>query len=150
MDTTETVILMIHTLIALLIIGLVLMQRGKGADAGAAFGSGASGTVFGARGSANFFSRATAVLATAFFISSLALAYLSSQDAGTPDSLLERAPPATEQTPEEVPAESSEAPALPELPGADETPPAEGEAADLPALEPAEQPEPPPGDDEQP
>ena len=68
-----------HTLIALLIIALVLLQRGKGADAGAAFGAGASGTVFGARGSGSFFSRATAVCATAFFVSSLTLAYLSSQ-----------------------------------------------------------------------
>ncbi|HET6628911.1 MAG TPA: preprotein translocase subunit SecG [Woeseiaceae bacterium] len=152
----ETVILMVHTLIALLIIVLVLLQRGKGADAGAAFGSGASGTVFGARGSANFFSRATAVLATAFFVSSLALAYLSSQDADRPDSLLESMPAAaTEETPGPAPAEADEAPSMPALPETDEPPQAgEGEAADLPALEPAQQSEQPaeepPGDDEQP
>ncbi len=92
MDTIQKAVLITHTLIALLIIVLVLLQRGKGADAGAAFGAGASGTVFGARGSASFFSRATAVCATAFFVSSLALAYLSSQATQAPDSLLEGAP----------------------------------------------------------
>ncbi len=152
MSTTETVILMVHTLIALLIIVLVLLQRGKGADAGAAFGSGASGTVFGARGSSNFFSRATAILATAFFVSSLALAYLSSQDAGAPDSLLERVPAgAPANTPSTSPAEAENTPPMPALPDASE---AEGETADLPALEPAQQSEQaaeqPPGDDEQP
>ena len=65
--------------VAAMIVGLVLLQRGKGADAGTGFGAGASGTVFGARGSANFLSRTTAVLATVFFITSLALAYLSTQ-----------------------------------------------------------------------
>ncbi|HSG97589.1 MAG TPA: preprotein translocase subunit SecG, partial [Woeseiaceae bacterium] len=75
MDTIQKAALIAHTLIALLIIVLVLLQRGKGADAGAAFGAGASGTVFGARGSSNFFSRATAVCATLFFVSSLGLAY---------------------------------------------------------------------------
>ena len=73
MTTIQTIVLSAHTVIALLIIILVLLQRGKGADAGAAFGSGASGTVFGSQGSSNFFSRATAILATAFFISSLSL-----------------------------------------------------------------------------
>ncbi len=85
----QTIVLSAHTLIALLIIVLVLLQKGKGAEAGAAFGSGASDTVFGAKGSSNFFSRATAILATAFFVSSLSLAYLSSQQADVPDSLLE-------------------------------------------------------------
>jgi len=89
MSTIQTIVLIAHTVVALLIIILVLLQRGKGADAGAAFGSGASSTVFGSQGSSNFFSRSTAVLATAFFISSLSLAYLSSQQADTPDSLIE-------------------------------------------------------------
>ena len=89
MTTIQTIVLSAHTVIALLIIALVLLQKGKGAEAGAAFGSGASDTVFGAKGSSNFFSRATAILATAFFISSLSLAYLSSQQADVPDSLLE-------------------------------------------------------------
>ena len=89
MDTLQTMVLIAHTVIALLIIVLVLMQRGKGADAGAAFGSGASGTVFGARGSSNFFSLTTAILAAVFFVSSLSLAYISSQRTDTPDSLIE-------------------------------------------------------------
>jgi preprotein translocase subunit SecG len=70
--------LVMHVLVCALIIGLVLLQKGKGADAGAAFGSGSSGTVFGAKGAANFLSRSTAVLATLFFASSLSLAYLGS------------------------------------------------------------------------
>jgi preprotein translocase subunit SecG len=71
MDTIQKAVLIGHTLIALLIIVLVLLQRGKGADAGAAFGAGASGTVFGARGSGSFLSRATAVCATLYFVTSL-------------------------------------------------------------------------------
>ena len=89
MSTIQTIVLIAHTVIALLIIILVLLQRGKGADAGAAFGSGASSTVFGSQGSSNFFSRSTAVLSAAFFVSSLSLAYLSSQQADAPDSLIE-------------------------------------------------------------
>jgi preprotein translocase subunit SecG len=75
----EKLVLIFHLLVAGLIIGLVLLQRGKGADAGTGFGAGASGTVFGARGSSSFFSRATALLATLFFASSLALAYFATQ-----------------------------------------------------------------------
>jgi len=92
METIQKFVLITHTVIALSIIALVLLQRGKGADAGAAFGAGASGTVFGSRGASSFFSRATAVLATAFFASSLTLAYLSSQRSATTDSLVEDAP----------------------------------------------------------
>ncbi len=76
----ENAILVLHVLAALGICGLVLLQHGKGADVGAAFGSGAaSGSVFGSAGSANFLSRATAVLALAFFMTSLGLTYLSAQ-----------------------------------------------------------------------
>lgn len=71
-----TLLVITHVLVSVALIGLVLIQHGKGADAGAAFGSGASGTVFGSRGSANFLSRATAWLAGAFFVISLALAYI--------------------------------------------------------------------------
>lgn len=93
MDTVQKAVLIGHTLIAILIIVLVLLQRGKGADAGAAFGAGASGTVFGSRGSGSFFSRMTAVFATAFFASSLTLAYLSTQrQVEAPSSLLEDVP----------------------------------------------------------
>ncbi len=117
MGNIQTTFLIIHTIIALSIIGLVLLQRGKGADAGAAFGAGASGTVFGARGSSSFFSRATAVLATAFFATSLTLAYLSSQRTTDPESLLENAPAVeTEQSlPAAPPADEQIPAALPEL-----------------------------------
>jgi preprotein translocase subunit SecG len=75
----EFLVWIIHILVASAVVGLVLLQHGKGADMGAAFGSGSSGSLFGASGSANFMSRATAVLATAFFLSSLGLTYFSSQ-----------------------------------------------------------------------
>jgi preprotein translocase subunit SecG len=78
METLNILALIAHVLIAAAIIGLVLLQKGKGADAGAGFGAGASGTVFGARGSANFLSRSTAVMAALFFTTSLGLAYLNS------------------------------------------------------------------------
>jgi preprotein translocase subunit SecG len=74
----KTLIVVIQLLSALGVIGLVLLQHGKGADMGAAFGSGASGSLFGASGSANFLSRTTAVLATVFFITTLALTYIGS------------------------------------------------------------------------
>ena len=72
-----TLMLIVHVVTALGIIGLVLLQHGKGADVGAAFGSGASGSLFGATGSANFLSRATAMLAVIFFMTSLGLAYVA-------------------------------------------------------------------------
>jgi preprotein translocase subunit SecG len=74
----ETLLWVVHVVAALGVIGLVLMQHGKGADMGAAFGSGASGSLFGSSGSANFLSRATAILATVFFITSMGLTYISS------------------------------------------------------------------------
>ena len=129
MDTIQKTVLIAHTLIALLIILLVLLQRGKGADAGAAFGAGASGTVFGARGSSSFFSRATAVCATLFFVSSLTLAYLSSQGSAEPASLLEDAP-IVEVEPETVPDLSDELP-VSDLPSMKPT----EDPLDLPSLE---------------
>jgi preprotein translocase subunit SecG len=74
----ETLVWVVHIIAALGTIGLVLMQHGKGADMGAAFGSGASGSLFGSSGSANFLSRATAIFATVFFLTSLTLTYFSS------------------------------------------------------------------------
>ena len=132
MNTMQQVVLIGHTLIAILIIVLVLLQRGKGADAGAGFGAGSSGTVFGARGSASFFSRATAVLAAAFFVSSLTLAYLSSQRTTGPASLLDDAP-AVEQEAEVVPLEDGEV-EVP-LPGSAVEQPAEEEIGALPTLD---------------
>ena len=128
----QTTVLIAHTLIALGIIILVLLQRGKGAEAGAAFGAGASGTVFGSRGSTSFFSRTTAILATAFFGTSLALAYISSQTTGGPDSLIEDI--ATEET-VEMPQASPAEDVVPDLPEAEEPAP-EAIDASVPPLEP--------------
>lgn len=74
----ESILLAVHVLVAATLIGFILLQHGKGADMGAAFGSGASGSLFGAAGSANFLSRTTAILATVFFLSSLGLTYFAS------------------------------------------------------------------------
>ena len=74
-----TVLTVAHVLLTISLIVLVLIQRGKGADIGAAFGSGASNTMFGSQGSASFLTRTTAVIATLFFVTSLALAYMSGQ-----------------------------------------------------------------------
>lgn len=74
------IVLVVHVILGIAIIGLVLLQRGKGAQAGAAFGGGSSGTVFGARGSASFLTRLTAILATCFFVTSLSYAYLVQAD----------------------------------------------------------------------
>src|SRR5437879_6115233 len=82
MNWLEPVVLVAHLIIAVAVCGFVLLQHGKGADMGAAFGSGSSGSLFGAAGSANFLSRTTAVLATIFFLSSLGLTYLASNRAG--------------------------------------------------------------------
>lgn len=78
MNTLYSILVAIDVLLAIGIIGLILIQHGKGADVGAAFGSGASGSVFGSQGSASFLTRVTAILATLFFINSLSLAYLAS------------------------------------------------------------------------
>mgnify|MGYP001559091588 CR=1 FL=1 len=75
----ETLVLVVHVVAALGLVGLVLLQHGKGADVGAAFGGGASGSLFGASGSANFLSRTTAVLAVVFFLTSLGLTYFSTR-----------------------------------------------------------------------
>jgi preprotein translocase subunit SecG len=74
----EKLVLVIHVLAAIGVIGLVLLQHGKGADMGASFGSGASGSLFGVSGSSNFMSRATAICVVVFFATSLTLAYLAS------------------------------------------------------------------------
>ena len=85
------VVLVIHVMIAVSLVALILIQHGKGADAGAAFGSGASATVFGSQGSASFLTRTTAVLAASFFITSLTLAYVIRQGE-VPTSVLDTAP----------------------------------------------------------
>lgn len=123
MNTIQTLLLIGHVMIATLLVGLVLLQRGKGAEAGAGFGSGASGTVFGAKGSASFLTRTTAVLATLFFVSSMVLAYLGGRQA-PPGSLLETtAPdvPAAVGTPAADGSVVIEIDDLPDLPGSSAT-----------------------------
>jgi preprotein translocase subunit SecG len=121
MNWLQTLAVVFHVLLAFAIIGLVLLQRGKGADAGAGFGAGASGTVFGARGSASFLSRTTAVLATLFFLTSLGLAFLFSQQK-QPTSVVDTvqqeapAPTSTPLTGIELPRDGSTAPATTNAP----------------------------------
>lgn len=91
MNVVLTIILTVQMLTALGMIGLILVQHGKGADMGAAFGSGGSGSLFGASGSANFLSRTTAVLATVFFVATLALAYFGNLRPVASSSVLESA-----------------------------------------------------------
>lgn len=100
----ETALLVIHVIAALAIIGLVLLQHGKGADMGAAFGGGVSGSLFGASGSANFLSRATALLAAIFFATSLSLTYISSQKQSVKQGVMQTIP-----TKPAIPASNDEA-----------------------------------------
>lgn len=116
-------IIILHVLFGLAIIGLVLMQHGKGADAGAAFGSGASGTVFGARGAASFLSRTTAIFAALFFVTSLTLAVLAGHRESAQDIM------------DQLPAAPTVTPDLPEIPQAQPAAPSAPSAADVPAVE---------------
>ena len=123
----QSLALVIHVILAIGVIGLVLIQHGKGADAGAAFGSGASATVFGSRGSASFLTRATTVLAGLFFVTSLTLFYIAANRDRVERSVTDN------------PALIEEAPAVPaasDLPGGidgdEAATPSDGEASDLP------------------
>jgi preprotein translocase subunit SecG len=109
----------LHVFLCVAIVGLVLLQRGKGADAGAGFGSGASGTVFGARGSATFLSKSTAVLATLFFVTSLSLAYLASKPSEGPKSVVEQVPDQPATPPAAAPAAPASQGDLPAFPATD-------------------------------
>lgn len=107
MDMVVTIILAVQMISALVMVGLILIQHGKGADMGAAFGSGSSGSLFGASGSANFLSRTTAVLATIFFASTLMLAYFgTARTAPSSGSVLENTTLAAPAAPAAVPAPS--------------------------------------------
>lgn len=128
----RSIILTVHLILAVFIIGLVLLQKGKGAEAGTGFGAGASGTVFGSRGSANFLSRSTAVLVALFFATSLTLAYLAGHRA-PPSSLLDQVPANTT-----VPAPTTTQPAPSATPA---TPPSA-----TPATPPSEAPSQTPSD----
>src|SRR5262245_29948143 len=135
MDWLQTLAVVFHVLLAAAIVGLVLLQRGKGADAGAGFGAGASGTVFGARGSASFLSRMTAVLATLFFLTSLGLSYLFSRDSGAPTSVMDQLPA------QPAPVDPTALPAAPPVP---DSAPATTESGPAPAPAPAPDPAAPP------
>lgn len=123
----ETVVIVVHLLVAIGVVALVLLQQGKGADAGASFGAGASATVFGSQGSATFLSRFTGILAAIFFITSLGLAFFAKEksdmltQAGLPDPAVlevQQEKPAVEDVPvleEQVPAvEAADVPSAPE------------------------------------
>ncbi len=131
MESINAILLVFQVLLAIALIALVLLQHGKGADAGAAFGSGASATVFGARGSGNFLTKATSILAALFFAVCLALAYMAANrqaPSSIVDSVVE-----TEALPETSPV--LQEPATMDLPPADATSePATGDS-DLPPAE---------------
>lgn len=127
MNIWLTAVLIVHVVTALGIIGLVLLQHGKGADVGAAFGSGSSGSLFGATGSANFLSRATAVLATIFFLTSLGLAYMASHRTGEGGGVMD--------TVKEVPVSPIPSPLSAPVPTADKPAAESGAAKDSKANE---------------
>jgi preprotein translocase subunit SecG len=137
MSIISTIAVVIQVLSAIGVIILVLLQHGKGADMGAAFGSGSSGSLFGATGSANFLSRLTAALATVFFVSTLALAFIANTrtTARESGSVMDKVTvPANVAPPATVPAEGgkTDAPAAsPAVPGSDATQKSGG-AADIP------------------
>jgi preprotein translocase subunit SecG len=114
----EILVLVIHVIAAVSIIGLVLLQHGKGADVGAAFGSGSSGSLFGAAGSANFLSRATSILAVVFFVSSLALTYLSSSRQSGKQGVMANQPAPPPSLPAQIP-QQGQVPAAPAAPAKD-------------------------------
>jgi preprotein translocase subunit SecG len=123
-------IIVVHVVVALAIIGLVLLQHGKGADMGSGFGGGASSSLFGATGSANFLSRATAVLATAFFILSLVLAYIATNAPRESGSVVDRIQQRTPAGAEKKDASKDAAPVAPgTTPDASSQKPAPAEGA---------------------
>ena len=116
MESWLTLVLTLHVLIALGIVGLVLLQHGKGADMGSGFGGGSSGSLFGATGSANFLSRMTAALATVFFCTSLGLAYLATHKPKAGGGVLDAVKTESSVTPKpaETPGAGKPAAALPQ------------------------------------
>ena len=129
----QQLLTVLQILVSVSLIALVLLQQGKGADAGAAFGSGTSGTIFGSRGSASFLSRATAVLAAAFFFNSIALAYISGQSVDRA-SVTERFGASTEApaSTDPVPAPGTFVTDVPDLPADGSEPTTRG--SDVPDL----------------
>jgi preprotein translocase subunit SecG len=109
MSVLNTVLVVVQILCALIMIGLILIQHGKGADMGAAFGGGSSGSLFGASGGANFLSRATGVLAAVFFVSTLALAYVGSHRTATTDNALDKVLNAPASAAQQIPGAATPA-----------------------------------------
>jgi preprotein translocase subunit SecG len=126
MNTLLTAIVVIQVLSALTIIGLVLLQHGKGADMGAAFGSGASGSLFGATGSSNFLSKSTGVAAAVFFGATLALAFFGNRPASVTGGVMDQLPAST------APANTAPAATAPATPAAPAAPADQGQAGQIP------------------
>ncbi len=118
----QSILLVLHVLVAVALIGIILIQHGKGADAGAAFGSGASATVFGARGSGSFLTRATTILAIIFLSNSLFLAYLSGQNIDR-RGLMERAQQSGLLQQQQAAVKDKDLPVRPEAPPPSDLPP---------------------------
>lgn len=139
MNIVHNLILVIQILSALAMIGLILVQHGKGADMGAAFGSGSAGSLFGASGSANFLSRSTAVLAGVFFVCTLALAYFGNLRNADSGSVLDRVAAPVPVTAPAAPVETGPAAQIPgNAPaGAPAAAPSAGGSAAVPAPTPA-------------
>lgn len=126
MNTLLTAIVVIQVLSALTIIALVLLQHGKGADMGAAFGSGASGSLFGATGSSNFLSKSTGVAAAVFFGATLALAFFGNRPASVTGGVMDQLPAST------APANTAPAATAPATPAAPAAPADQGQAGQIP------------------
>ena len=131
----QIILVVFHLFLAVGLISLILIQHGKGADAGAAFGSGASATVFGAQGSASFLTRTTAILAALFFITSMAMAYFAAQTRDT-SSIME-----TMQQAAEAPAKEGDVPVVPPVAEGGDVPVVPSTTTDVPAVQ-ATEPEP--------
>ncbi|MBI3371820.1 MAG: preprotein translocase subunit SecG [Betaproteobacteria bacterium] len=132
MDMWMSLILAFHVLVALAIIGLVLLQHGKGADMGSGFGSGSSGSLFGATGSANFLSRMTAALATVFFLTSLGLAYLATHKPKATGGLLDSVKTDAGVTPKAADKPAAGKPAAPVQPAGAKDAGGDSKAKDVP------------------
>ncbi len=132
MNMLETLVLVFHVMIALAICGLVLLQHGKGADMGAAFGSGSSGSLFGASGSANFLSRSTAALVALFFLTSLGLTWFATTHGPSKSLMQQQIEQKDASKSSEVPTSPGALPAAPAPTDAAKAAPASGKAGEVP------------------
>ncbi len=128
----EQLVLIVHALAAIAMVGLIMIQQGKGADMGASFGSGGSQTVLGVQGSGNLLTHATAIFATVFFVTSLTLAYFAKQQSMALEDLIDGQPVVEEVI--EMPSIDDEIPVMTETQVSDEVPSLE-ETSEIPASE---------------